>query len=205
MKIEKGTIALLLAGLEILLILSSWIIGAAVPEANVKSLLGSEGIRWFFGHFVENLQTPLLVWIILLSVAYGSFRGSGLQRIFSLLITGKVSFASLHYRQRMGIRIAAIELLLIIIVIVLLTSIPHAILLSITGSLFPGSFSSSLIPTVSFTMIICSLSFGLSAGKQKNIVDTYNVLASGIRHAAPLFPIYILAIQLYRSLIFVFS
>ncbi len=56
---------------QLLLMLVSWIWSAAVPASGVRSMLSSEGIRWFFGHFAEMLATPLLVWILLLAAAYG--------------------------------------------------------------------------------------------------------------------------------------
>ncbi|WP_025002276.1 hypothetical protein [Prevotella dentasini] len=204
MKIEKGVIALLLVGLEVLLILSSWIVGAAMPDANVRSLLGNEGIRWFFGYFTDNLQTPLLVWVVLLSTAYGAFVGSGLLRMLSVLITGKESFRSLHYRQRMGLRIVLAEMLLMACVIGLLAFVPHAMLLSITGGLFPSSFSMSIVPIVSFAAIVCSLSYGLSCGRVRGIADTYELLTVGVKRSASLFPLYILSVQLYYSFLFVF-
>ena len=60
-------VALSLALAEVMLILVSWLLTAAVPEASMRSLLSSEGIRWFFGHFSDNLATPVLVWLLLVS------------------------------------------------------------------------------------------------------------------------------------------
>ena len=73
MRIKRivGQTVLLLAIAQIVLVLVSWLIAAAMPELAVRSLLSSEGIRWFFGHFIRNLATPFLVWILLLCIAFG--------------------------------------------------------------------------------------------------------------------------------------
>jgi p-aminobenzoyl-glutamate transporter AbgT len=64
-------IALFLGISMIALVLISWLITAAIPEIAMRSLLSSEGIRWFFGHFVDNLATPVLVWMVLIGISYG--------------------------------------------------------------------------------------------------------------------------------------
>ena len=68
-------VGLLLA--EVLLILVSWLLSATMTEG-VRSLLSTEGIRWFFGQFTSMQASPWLVWLLLLSVAWGSVSGSGL-------------------------------------------------------------------------------------------------------------------------------
>lgn len=152
MKNKLGTIACLLAVVQVMLILVSWVIAAAFPELNTHSLLSSEGIRWFFGRFVDNMQTRFLVWIILVTIALGAFNTSGL----TSAISPRTS-APLHYRQRMALRVVGIELIILLVAIVLLTAIPHAVLLSVTGSLWPSSFSASIIPIVTFIVSICSI------------------------------------------------
>ena len=65
-------IALALALAQLLLILTSWVWSAAMPLSGVRSMLSSEGIRWFLGHFAELMASPVLVWILLGAMAYGS-------------------------------------------------------------------------------------------------------------------------------------
>ena len=57
---------LLLALAQIVLVLLSWLITAAMPEAFPRSMLSPEGIRWFFGSFTENMESPWLVGLLLL-------------------------------------------------------------------------------------------------------------------------------------------
>src|SRR5574344_2751266 len=71
--------ALALGISEIAVIILSWIGSALDVNIHTRNLLSSEGIRWFFGHFVENLDTPVLIWIVLLAIATGCFCSSGLR------------------------------------------------------------------------------------------------------------------------------
>ena len=186
-------IVLVLAILQLLLIFVSWLTNAAALGVSVRSLLGSEGVRWIFGTFVTNLQYPLLVWLILIIIAYGVVDASG-------LLMAKYSL----YRQRLALNFVFIEIALFIIVAFLLVAIPHAVLLSITGAIFPSSFSKSIIPFVSLISIICSFTYGFISGTFKSFNDIYYALTNGLTHFSFLFPLYILGTQLYFSILFVF-
>ena len=50
-------LALGLGVAQILLMLTSWLLTAAMPENYNRSLLSSEGIRWFFGQFQDHAGT----------------------------------------------------------------------------------------------------------------------------------------------------
>ena len=180
---------------EALLVFLSWLINAAVPDVPMRSLLSNEGIRWFFGHFVENMNTPLLIWFLLLSMAWGAVHKSKITRIFPL--------ARLGYRQRLALRLSAVVAVSIIVVIILLTCIPKAILLSSSGNLFPSSFSVAIIPILAFSVIVCSLLYGLVSGSIADFHHAFLALASGIVSWAPVFPLYVVGAELYSSLCFV--
>ena len=190
--------ALSLALVQLAVILVSWIASAALPFSNVRSLLGSEGIRWFFGHFTDNLLSPLLVWLLVLSIAFGALQSSG-------LLSAVRNVHALNMREKFALRFVLVELLLSVLVMVLLSALPHAVLLSVTGSLFPGSFSNSLIPYLAFTLCTLGVSYGMLAGRLKSITDVLQTLSRGLSAAAPLFLIYIFGRQLYCSLLFVFT
>jgi aminobenzoyl-glutamate transport protein len=89
-------------------------------------------------------------------------------------------------------------------VVLLLTAIPHAVLLSSTGNLFPSPFSRSIMPMFCFGIILISVSFGLVSGRFQTLSDVLDALSYGCRMGAPLFIFDILVIQLYESLKFVF-
>ena len=78
------------------------------------------------------------------------------------------------------------------------------LLLSASGRLFPSAFSASLIAIVCFFVVVLSLTYALLAGVARSMADVFELLVCGIRQCAPLFVIYILFIQFYESLRFVF-
>ena len=61
-----------------LVILGSWLITAILPSLQLRSLLSSEGIRWFFGQFSYNLASPIMVWMLVATMGYGCITTSGL-------------------------------------------------------------------------------------------------------------------------------
>lgn len=177
---------------ELALILVSWLLSASMTEG-VRSLLSSEGIRWFFGSFVRMMASPLLVWLVLSLIALGSLQKSGLLAMQQ------------SYREKVALRAALSFLAIYVAVILLLTVFPHAILLSTTGSLFPSAFSRSLVPLVAFGLVLVSISFGVMSGRISTLSGILEALSFGIAKGAPLFILYILFMQFYESLWFVFG
>ncbi len=193
-----AAVALGLFLVELLVILTSWVYSAVSPMSGVRSLLSGEGLRWLMGSFADMLATPLLVWLLLLAMAYGVLRRSGM-----LTRPSKSSLLS-GYRQRRARLSAVLLFLLILVVMLLLTVIPHAILLSATGGLWPSPFSHSLVPVVAFTVISVSACYGLMAGTFPTLNSVYQALQDGLSKAAPLFLYYVLLMQIYESLRFAF-
>ena len=137
-KVRSSIIICLLVLAQLLLMLVSWIWSAAVPSSGVRSMLSSEGIRWFLGHFSEMLATPLLIWILLLAAAYGCVTASGLFSVHSSPSTVQRSYRAQRARVMTGLFI-----IVYLGIILLMTAVPHAVLLSADGSLWPSPFSSS--------------------------------------------------------------
>lgn len=205
MKSKLGYIVLTLAIAQILLIFLSWLITAAAIDLPLRSLLSTEGVRWLFGSFVANQLTPLLVYFITVSIAGGVFVHSkfydALRNAFS---KGRVN-TELAYRERIGLRLALVEFLLAIVIMLLLTVVPHAILLSVTGQLFPSNFSVSLIPTLSFILLVMSLSYGVTSGTINSIQKLQEMLSVGLETTAKYLPIYVFGVELYMSVLYVFQ
>ena len=202
-------VALALIVAQVALFLVSWLITAAKPEIAMHSLLSSEGLRWFFGQFVHNLATPVLVWLLLLSVAYGVVVSSGLGDVFKeqfhrLFNRKKRKSLQLTYRQRFALRAVLLELCLAIIIMLLLTAVPHAVLLSVTGQLFPSSFSSSIVAVVAFAFCVFGVTYGVMGGRFHSLPEVFRSLYVGIGRTAPLWLLYILVAELYFSIRFVF-
>ena len=203
-KIE-GRLALLLMVAELLLFILSWLLSATRMEG-VRSLLSSEGIRWFFGYFTQMVASPLLVWLLLGLCAYGCLQRSGLLSLLTSHLSLLTShFSPLTYREKVALRVSLVFLVIYVLMIALLTLMPHAILLSATGSLFPSAFSRSLVPFIAFGLCLVSITFGLVSGRLRGLDDTFSALSYGIAQGSPLIILYLLLIQFYESLCFVFG
>ena len=194
MKSSRLCMGLLVA--EGVLGIVSWLLSALRLEG-VRSLLSSEGVRWFIGGFSNIVASPLLAWLLLVLIACGSIQQSGVVSLFSQ--KGPKSF-----RDKLALRVACVFLAIYVLVICLLTLMPHAILLSAKGSLFPSAFSRSILPIVCFGITLFSVVYGMMSGHKKTGEDVIGILTYGIRQGSSLIIIYIFAIQLYASLRFVF-
>ena len=171
--------------------LVSWLLAAAIPTSGVRSLLSSEGLRWFLGHFADMLGTPLLLCLLLLLMAYGGLKDCGILHFKS------------SYRQSRALAITLLLLVTYVGVIVLLVMLPHAVLLSATGSLWPSPFSAAIVPMIAFGIMLLSVVYGYVAGSYRSMSDVYQSLTDGIRDGAPLLLFYVLLGQLYYSLLFI--
>ena len=194
---ESSRLCMVLLVAEGVLVIVSWLLSALRLEG-VRSMLSSEGIRWFVGGFSVIVASPLLAWLLLMLIACGSIQQSGV--IPLLGSKGNISF-----RDRLALRVASVFVLLYAIVICMLTIMPHAILLSVKGSLFPSAFSRSILPIICFGVTLFSIVFAMMSGHKKTGEDIIDILSYGIRQGASLVIIYIFAIQFYASLRFVFG
>ena len=192
-----GWLCLVTVIAETLLVILSWLLSAMRVEG-IRSLLSSEGIRWFFSSFNDLIASPVLVWLLVLMCALGCLQKSRVTTIFG----GK---KSINFRDRLALYVALAFLLIYVVIILLLTLMPHAILLSATGHLFPSAFSRSLVPIIAFGICIFSVAFGLMAGVMRNLSDILQALSFGITKGAPLLVFYLFAVQLVGCLRFVFG
>ena len=182
--------------LQIMVVILSWMIKTIYPDFNGRSLLSGEGVRWFLGNFTNNVASNILVWIILIGLSWGAIHASHILQVFKRSHT-------LSYRERLGVRVVLIEIMIWFIVIVLLSFIPHAAMLSITGQLFPSSFSKSIVPLIAFIALFSSITYGLIIGRLRKGNLIIEALSNGIKQIAPYIIIYIILVQLIYSIKFV--
>lgn len=192
-----GVACLMLLIAEVLLVILSWLLSAMMMEG-VRSLLSSEGIRWYFGSFTDMIASPLLVWLVLVLSALGSIEKGGVMDLFRHV-------SPYTYRMRIALRAASAFLVIYIVIIALLTLMPHAILLSATGQLFPSPFSHSIVPVIVMGIVLFSVSYGMLAGRLKTLSDILQALSVGIAKGASLLIVLILLIQFYESIRFAFA
>lgn len=191
MKRSLPYIALTLAVGELLLVMGSWILSAALPMSGIRSMLSGEGIRFFLGHFADLLATPQLVWLLLLAMAYGVVLRSG-------VISGARSFRSSRARL-----IALLFAAAYLAVVLLMALVPHAVLLSASGTLWPSPFSASLVPLTAFGLAMVAAVYGIVAGTITSLADIYESFVDGLRRAAALLPICLLLVLICESLYFI--
>ena len=180
-------IAITLFLTQLLLMLVSWLLSAAFPESGIRSLLSSEGLRWFFGHFSHQLATPVLLCLLLVIMAYGVFRRCG-----------ALSYQA-TFRERRALTMTLLLAVVALVLILLLMAIPHAVMLSAMGTLWPSPFSRALLPMLCFIVIALTAFYGIMAGYLNNLTDVYDALLYGIRQGAPLLLFYLLIAQLFLS------
>lgn len=195
----KRILSYLTAGLLlalVVLVLVSWLLSATQSDG-VRSLLSSEGLRFFFGGFTNMLLKPLLIWMLLLSMAWGCLRQSGLLQFFSTSLPT-------HRRRQMLILLSLVTVVYIGMIL-LLTVTPQAVLLSATGQLWPSPFSRALVPVIAFGIVLLSVAYGLLARRFLSMADVCQSLIQGIVSAAPLFLLYLFAMQFFGALRFVFG
>ena len=187
-----------LALAQLLLFLLSWLIVAARPDTPMRSLLSNEGIRWFFGSFVDNVSTPPLAWLVLLAMAMGAVEGSMIVKVWR---KGRKSWT---YRQTFAFRIVLLLAVIFILMVTLLAFIPHAPLLSATGSLAHSPFSHSLIPVLAGVISVTAITFGLLTAAMRSVEDVVSAMAQGISQCSWLILCFIFASELFYSIAYVF-
>lgn len=190
-----GVFIIILVVAQLMIILLSWLLSAALPDLSVHSLLSSEGIRWFFGQFSSNIATPLTAWLIVAVIAYGCLSSCGILELKH----------PLDFRQRVAIRFVVFEIVVFVAIILLLTLMPHAVLLSIDGDICSGSLANSIIPYLSLVVCVMSITYAYLSGRCNTKAELFDMLCEGNRQLSPLFIIYVLLAQLVYSVLYVLS
>ncbi|MFB9897193.1 AbgT family transporter [Hallella seregens] len=186
-------LTLLLGAGQVALILASWLLAAAMPEMSVRSLLSAAGIRWFFGNFAFKLGSPLLVNLIVMAMAVGAVGESGLWKTLCHTLLPRRPQPT--GQQRYALRASGLLLLIECAVMLLLTALPHAVLLSVTGELFPSSFSVSLLPVLAFMGATTAVSYGLLSGRLHSVYDVCQCLCAAGNWLMPLLLLYVLGAE----------
>ncbi len=198
MKRLCAILSITLLVLQVLIVPASWIISAVAPSSGVHSLISEGGIRWLVGQYSDNVSTSVLVYIIIAFISYNMFVNSG-------LLSAIISKAKLSMQQTFALRVMAVVLILFITALAYLTITPHAVLLSVTGNLFPSSFSDGLIPLLCFEVFILSLIYGIFGGTITSINGFWNCVTKESNSLLPVLFLYLLSIQLYHCFVFVFG
>lgn len=107
-------------------------------------------------------------------------------------------------RKSVAFRVAALFTLAYVAVIALLTLLPHAVLLSPTGTLWHSPFSRALLPLTFLGTMLFGVVYGLVARTFTSLHDIIEAMLNGLRSAAPLLFAYMLLMPLALALRYVF-
>ncbi len=196
-------LALLAALAQLVLIVASWLVTSAEPTLPMRSLLSRAGIRWYFGNYVDRIATPWLVYILLLSFAWGCMRGSQLWSALRDWFSSRRSV--LTTQEKFALVVSLVFLGLQVLTIALLTLLPHAILLSVTGSLWPSSFSRSVVPIVAFMAATTHALYDVLSGEISSLDQMGRKMAGTGSTVMPLLLCYCLLADLVGCMGYVFG
>lgn len=182
--------------IQLSVILLSWVLKAINPDSSIHSLLGRDGIRWFWGHFSDNINNRILVWMLFIGVLWGVLKESR----FALLSFKK---GDISYRERLGLKVFFSEIILILSFVLWLILAPNAILLSVTGHLFPSSFTSGVIPIASIIGVLSLSSYGFITGAFKRVSHVFHAMTKGITAISPYLILYCIVMELISSISYV--
>ena len=125
---------------------------------------------------------------------------SGLISCVASAMAKKQSFSM---QQKFAFRIMLIEFVLFVAGVIFISAMPHAILLSVTGALFPSSFSSGLVPMICFELFVLSMIYGIVGGEVNTLEKFWNCIISGANFLPAVCFLYILIVQLFYSTCYV--
>ena len=191
-----SSLVVVLIILQLLVILLSWIVSAVLPAAPLRSMLSNGGIRWMFANFTDSLTSPVMVWIILYSMVWGTYRNSGLRQL---------SLHNLTFRKRLAFRTIIVETIIAVALLLMLTVVPHAVLLSISGTLITPEFFMGLLPLGALYILIISITYGSITRRYKTVSSITDSIAYGICSTSRIWVFYILIMLLVSSLEYVFT
>ena len=192
-----GLAALVLVLLQVAVVVLSWLVTAAKPEAALRSLLSADGVRWFYGHVVSNCAQPLLVWLLMAAMTTGCLRQSRLLDALPFISGVR------NYRQQFALRVVAVEAALFVLVFVLLTLVPHAILLDVTGRLWSTMMVYGLVPALCTVVTLLAVTYGVLSGSLSSLGSVFRSLTVGVAQWRRVWPLYFIAIELWFSLKYV--
>lgn len=201
--ISLATVVLLEA--ELFIIVASWICSVLFPDSGIVSMISSEGVRWIVGSYANMLSTPYLIYIILIGMTVGIVQRSGLLDVIrnkriSSGSSDDVNNIMTRYSERLAIRLAVAAFVVGVIVISLLTFVPHAILINSNGDVFDSSFSRGFIPMICLVISVSAGIYGLCTSHitfHRSIADAFTY---GIARIAPVILLYILIAQIYFTI-----
>ncbi len=187
--------------LHILLVISSLFFSSAGYPIN--NILSPEGLRWSFLNAVSNVLREPLVYLIGFFFSWGVFRRSGLDKALLRLFLG-MKGAPFSFRQRRALWFVLLLFLLFVVMLLVLVLLPHGILVSVTGNVFPSPFSTGLIPTCMLALVLISITYGVIGNTLRTFHEVVQSVYSGLGEYAGWILVYLVGAQFYACLMYIF-
>ncbi|MCR5819573.1 MAG: AbgT family transporter [Bacteroidaceae bacterium] len=185
----------------LLLILGSWVL--SMVGVSVNNIISSEGLRWFFRQRFVPLETQVISVVLLIMICLGAITDSGLWKDLCLLVNRNQR--PLNMRQRRALFAVLVLLIFSIFAFIFLIMSPSAILLSVTGHLWPSPFFDGIIRGFVINILFLSIVYGISSGHMRTFSQTLSLLYIGIIKFAPWIIVTLLSLSLYSLCLYVFS
>lgn len=187
--------------LHILLVVSSLVFSSAGYPIN--NILSSEGLRWSFMNVVSNVLNDYLALLIGFLMTWGAFKRSGLDSALVRLFCWKhgVPFS---FRQRRALWFVLFMTILIFALLSVLVFSSHGILVSVTGRVFPSTFSQGLLPVVMLAVVLVSITYGTIGNTLRSFHEVVQSVYCGLGIYAGWIPVYMLGAQTYACLLYIF-
>ncbi len=143
----------------------SWVLNI-YTDGMVKSLLGSDGIRWSVSNLISNLYYAPIAGVLVFLVCTSVLFESGLMGTLLTVIherKWKKSTLSLKQRRALMFTLGLFELIIVLFIILLF--FPGSILFTAFGSFESSALDRGWTGIVAFILIVLGNVFGYASGK----------------------------------------
>lgn len=188
--------------LIVLLIGLSWLL--SVIGEPVRNLLSTEGIRWVFSNASVNFLIEEFSYCLQGVLMLGALKASGLNRALGALVRWPGGTV-ITYRQRRALIFSGIVALIYICVVLLLILLPHAILLSATGRIYPSPFTEGLVSAMTIGIMLVALIYGTMSNTLRTFFDVTHIMYAGLEYYGIWIIAAIMLAEFYAALQYVFG
>ena len=193
----SSTLSIVFFLLTLALALFSWI-GSIYGLGEVQSLLSAEGIRWGWGHVVENyVQSPVLGIVLILFMGMGIVLRSGLYDAVKRFV-GRNKLLS--RKERRALTLAVGVLLLYFAMLVMSMFLPWNLYWNITGGWLHSPFSKGLVYLLSIGMGLGGMVYGYVSDTFRRFSDVVEGMSLLIAERSFTFVSLFFIIQFFSSL-----
>lgn len=166
-----------------------------VYGVNVRSLVGSDGLRWSVSHCVLNIGMARFQYVIFALIGLGVLVESGLPAV-----------ARGHWslKQRRAFMLTVIVVVICTSLILGMILFRGGPLLSAVGTVANSSFLEGLPGMIILLMILAGNVYGYTSGRFVSLADTIDAHVSLLRAMAPYFLTLVIASELVACIRYVF-